>query len=140
MGKIFDHVLSEYMTYDVELSSQFFNFVPDKGMTYRDVLMDYKKLQEAINGDELHFCYNLIFSSDRKNHCPILSYGRFRDFQQACDEDEWLNTEVHTTVTQALKEIEEHFSNGKNKLCRFSDVNSSSDYLLYGTCLLDFVW
>lgn len=140
MGKIFDHVLSEYMTHDVELSNQFFDFVPDKGTTYRDVLMNYKKLQETINGDELHFCYNLIFSSNRKNHCPILSYGRFRDFQQVCDEDEWINTEVHTTVTQALKEIEDHFSDEKNKLCRFTDVNSSSDYLLYGTCLLDFVW
>lgn len=59
MGKIFDYVLSEYMAHDVELNSQFFDFIPDKEITYRDVLMDYKKLQKTVNGDELHFCYTL---------------------------------------------------------------------------------
>ena len=127
------------MKSDVELNRCFFNFVPGKGTTYRDVLMDYKRLLETINGDEPHFCYDLILLLNRKNHSPILAYGRFRVFQQVCNEDKWLNTEVHTTVTQALEEIEDHFSDETNRLCRFTDVISSSDHLLYGTCLLDFV-
>lgn len=102
--------------------------------------MDYKRLLETINGDKLHFCYDLILLPDCKNHSPILAYGRFRDFQQVCDGDKWLNAEVHTTVTQALKEIEDHFSDEKNRLCRFTNVNSTGNHLLYGTCLLDFVF
>lgn len=128
------------MKSDVELNSCFFDFVPGKGTTYRDVLIDYKRLLVTINGDKLYFCYNLILLRDRKNHSPILAYGRFRDFQQVCNEDKWLNTEVHTTVTQALKEIEDHFSGETNRICRFANVISNGDHLLYGTCLLDFVF
>lgn len=138
--RIFDRVLGDYMKSDVALNSSFFDFVPDKGTTYRDVLMDYKRLLETINGDKLHFCYDLILLPDCKNHSPILAYGRFRDFQQVCNEDKWLNTEVHTTVTQALEEIEDHFSGETNMICRFADVISNGDHLLYGTCLLDFVF